>query len=314
MMLTSSEQPEDIARCRELGVAAYLIKPVRRKELFSSLMAALGEASHKDTHETGWLHADAPPAEGLHVLIVEDNPVNRKVVCSMLERCGHPTTAVQDGLEAVAAAEDGAYDLILMDVQMPVMNGFEATERIRDRERRRGVPRVPIVAMTAHAMKGDREKCLGAGMDDYLAKPIKKADLLGVIRRIRAGSVHLPEAGAGAFDPVVAMEQAEGDRSLFSEIVQLFIADCPALLGRAEEALRLNDAKSLAEAVHTLKGSVANFGASGAMKLAGQIESLLRNGEMEGVDGLWTSLRLELETLQASLQAFLREDPIHPPQ
>jgi two-component system, sensor histidine kinase and response regulator len=189
VMLTSADQRRGAARCRELGVAAYLTKPIKKSELLAAICALYGDAAPRAADaRAAEPSALAPPgrAPALRVLLAEDNLVNQKLAVRLLERQGHRVTVVPNGREAVeiiAAAEAGereAFDVVLMDVQMPEMDGLEATRAIRLRERSTG-RRLPIVALTAHAMKGDEEKCLAAGMDAYLAKPIRAEELYTVI-------------------------------------------------------------------------------------------------------------------------------------
>jgi two-component system, sensor histidine kinase and response regulator len=185
MMLTSADRQGDAARCRELGVAAHLIKPIKQSDLLNSLQQVLGlpaadvrkpaEASQESAEV-----AAALPARSLHVLLAEDNAVNQRLVLRTLEKHGHTVVVASTGKEALAALDWQTFDLILMDVQMPEMDGFEATVAIRAREQATG-RHVPIVAMTAHAMQGDRERCLEAGMDGYVAKPIQSKELLRAI-------------------------------------------------------------------------------------------------------------------------------------
>ncbi|MBX3026935.1 response regulator [bacterium] len=181
LMLTSDDRPGDLARCRELGIAAYLVKPIRQSELLDAIVTALGSPEPR---------ASAPPpaprAAGgrvLRVLLAEDNQVNQRLAVRLLEKRGHQVVVVDNGRDAVATAVEQRFDLVLMDVQMPEMDGFEATAALRAAERGTGIRR-PIIAMTAHAMKGDRERCLLAGMDDYLAKPIQPSELFELIDRM----------------------------------------------------------------------------------------------------------------------------------
>jgi PAS domain S-box-containing protein len=184
MMLTSGGQRGDAARCRELGVSAYLTKPVGRSELLDAILRVLG---------TRPLDAEQPPLvtrhslreekKGLRILLAEDNAVNRRLAMRMLEKRGHTVVVANTGREALAALERETFDLVLMDVQMPDMDGFEATSAVREKENITGL-HVPIVAMTAHAMVGDRERCLAAGMDEYVSKPVKAKDLFEAIRRL----------------------------------------------------------------------------------------------------------------------------------
>ena len=189
LMLSSGAMRGDAQRCRELGLAGYLSKPVAADELFAALQRVL--------HDAGQASAGTAPAalitrqalresgQGLHVLVVEDHPVNQKLIVSLLERWGHSVDVAADGEAGMGRLFSGSYDLVLMDVQMPVMDGLEATRRIRLRESAGQLPRARIVAMTANAMQGDREACLAAGMDDYLVKPIKAPELMTYLAGIR---------------------------------------------------------------------------------------------------------------------------------
>jgi signal transduction histidine kinase/DNA-binding response OmpR family regulator len=179
MMLTSAGHKGDAERCRELGIAAYLLKPIRQSELREAMARLLGAREQKGAIPliTRFsLHDAREKSEVLHVLIAEDNPVNQKLATRLLEKRGHRVTVVGNGRQALEALEKQAYDLVLMDVQMPEMDGLEATAAIRRREHADG-PRQPVVALTAHAMKGDKDRCLAAGMDGYLAKPIRTQEL-----------------------------------------------------------------------------------------------------------------------------------------
>ena len=180
MMLSSRDQPGDAARARELGATAYIVKPIRPSELLDAIIKAMGEAIESVAEQP------TPPATpislgpSLRILVAEDNPINQMLAVRMLEKAGHNVAVANNGQEALAAISRETFDLVFMDVQMPLMDGFEATEQIRRQEKGSGF-HVPIVAMTAHAMKGDRERCLAAGMDGYLAKPVQKAELFAAI-------------------------------------------------------------------------------------------------------------------------------------
>jgi CheY-like chemotaxis protein len=185
-MLTSAGKPGDAIRCRELGIAAYLTKPIKRSDLYTAMLAALGgqtqpmlvtRHSLREARHTG------------RILLVEDNRVNQLVACRLLEKRGHTVVIANNGHEALAildrAAVSGDFGIVLMDVQMPEMDGLECTTTIRNREQLTQL-HLPIIAMTAHAMKGDQERCLAAGMDGYLSKPIEPAELFDVIERYLA--------------------------------------------------------------------------------------------------------------------------------
>jgi CheY-like chemotaxis protein len=177
MMLTSAGQRGDAKRCREIGVAAYLTKPVRREELLDAILTALGTTPIKEAKPAlVTRHSLRENRNHLRILLAEDNAVNQLLATRLLERRGHSVTVAGNGKEALVALEKGSFDLVLMDVQMPEMDGFEATAAIREREKHIG-NHLPVIAMTAHAMKGDRERCLAAGMDDYITKPIRPEEL-----------------------------------------------------------------------------------------------------------------------------------------
>jgi CheY-like chemotaxis protein len=182
IMLTSVGMKGDSDRCKDVGIGVYLVKPVKQSELLDGIMLAM------DRHrvEKGPVitrHTIHEARRRLKILVVEDNPVNQKLAIKILEKRGHLVSVVSNGQAAIDALEEGYFDIVLMDVQMPGLDGYEATGRIRNREKEKG-SHIPIVAMTAHAMKGDREQCLAAGMDDYVSKPIKVDELFAVIERL----------------------------------------------------------------------------------------------------------------------------------
>jgi CheY-like chemotaxis protein len=186
LLLSSGERRGDVARCRELGISIYLMKPVRRAELMAAIVEALtGQAkASQDDGEADSRRERPPEAEGpgLRVLVAEDNLVNQRLALRILEKGGHTVVLAGSGTAALEALDEQAFDIVLMDVQMPDMDGLEATSAIRARERG-GPVHIPIIAMTAHAMTGDRERCLQAGMDDYLSKPIRAHELLSLLTK-----------------------------------------------------------------------------------------------------------------------------------
>jgi two-component system sensor histidine kinase/response regulator len=199
MMLTSAGHRGDAARCQELGVAAYLLKPVRQSELRAAIARVLGAREQRGAVPllTRYSLQDARgPAASLRVLLAEDNLVNQKLATRLLEKRGHHVVVAGNGREALAALERQSFDLVLMDVQMPEMDGFEATAAIREKEKGHG-KHLPIVALTAHAMKGDSEKCLAAGMDGYLAKPIRPQELDEILKEYLARPMEAASAPEG---------------------------------------------------------------------------------------------------------------------
>ncbi|MBW2175228.1 MAG: response regulator, partial [Deltaproteobacteria bacterium] len=179
ILLGSSGRNGDAAQCAKFGISECLVKPVKQSELFNAIMMALGHPTDEKMAVIS-RYGVQKAQRRFGVLVVEDNPVNQKVAATMLEKRGHRVVVASNGREALEALDKEHIDLILMDVQMPEMDGFEATELIRDREKGNG-GHIPIVAMTAHAMKGDRERCLAAGMDNYMSKPIRAEDLFSII-------------------------------------------------------------------------------------------------------------------------------------
>jgi CheY-like chemotaxis protein len=190
-MLTSGERPDDADRAREMGAAAYLFKPIKQSDLFDALMSALRIEVADDEAAAD---AERPPSsQSLRILVAEDSLVNQKLAVSLLQKWGHDVVVTDNGRDAVRLSQEEAFDLILMDVQMPVMDGLQATAAIRERERATGRHQ-PIIAMTAHVMKGDREQCLEAGMDGYVAKPIRFTELHATIEDLTAADAEAEPA------------------------------------------------------------------------------------------------------------------------
>jgi PAS domain S-box-containing protein len=310
IMLTSAGRPEDVARSRELGLAACLTKPVKHSDLLDAIATVFGGGVRRPRR------ADRPPAAArrrLRVLVAEDNPVGRKLVATLLRRRGHVVTTVATGREALAAIEDAraahgahdghdGFDLVLMDVQMPEMGGLEAAAAIRDRERLSG-GRLPIVALTAHALQGDRERCLAAGMDGYLSKPIDVDQLVSTVERIggaaTGGAARTGTTPSGEpFDERATLARVGGDRRLMEEVVRLFRADYPGTLRRIESAVRRRDAEGLRTAAHALKGSVATFGAQAARDAAQRLEQMGGTGDFAHAKDSYAALRAGLARLE----------------
>jgi signal transduction histidine kinase/DNA-binding response OmpR family regulator/HPt (histidine-containing phosphotransfer) domain-containing protein len=309
ILVSSAVRRADAEACRRLGVAACLTSPVKQSTLLDAIMSALGARAR--VAEPG---AGAPPAaavRGLRLLLAEDNPVNQKLAVTLLEKHGHRVTVAGSGPAALAAWDGGAFDAVLMDVQMPGMDGFEATARIRAGERGSG-RHTPIIALTAHALKGDRERCLQAGMDGYLAKPIRADELFEALGRVAPpGPAPPPGGGEGPCpadgpDWAAALKQAGGDRELLRELVRLFLADQERGLAGLREALAAGSAAALAAAAHGLKGSLAVLGARAACDAALRLEVLGRQGSLAGAEEASGLLRAELERLQPALTAFAR--------
>jgi two-component system sensor histidine kinase/response regulator len=237
------------------------------------------------------------------------------VAVQMLERRGHSVIVAENGRQALTAIERHKFDLVLMDVQMPEMGGLEATQLIRAKEKSAG-GHLPIVAMTAHAMQGDRERCIAAGMDGYLAKPIDPKSFLQTVEGISqqvAQSEKGPQeasardgngAGRRALDVTALLKWFSGNRKLLRSIVKAFRDDCPRMMARIRSALAANDANSLADGAHALKGSVGNFGPTAALDTIREMEKIARQGKLDGAWELYATLEDEIALLLPALHAI----------
>ena len=277
------------------------------------------------------LLADTPSAKGLQILLAEDNPVNQKLAIKMLEKRGHQIVVAGNGKEALAALAKRTYDLVLMDVQMPVMDGLEATRQLREMEKGAG-RRQPVVAMTALVMKGDKERCMEAGMDGYISKPIRPQELDEVLDKyaqmavkaiIPAPVVVRPSAQmkviaktsapvpVQAAKPAVCMEEllerVDGDRTFLLELVELFRGDYPVLMKTARNAVNSGDTVSLQRAGHTLQGVLGNLAAARAADLAGELEAMASAGNMASAEGKMKELEQEVAQVMATLESFSME-------
>jgi CheY-like chemotaxis protein/HPt (histidine-containing phosphotransfer) domain-containing protein len=301
MMLTSANQHGDIARCRQLGISAYLIKPVTQSDLLDSILTALGASHPSPGHEDPRpLHLRS--SRLLRILLAEDNVVNQRLAAHFLERRNHSVTIASNGRDALAHMAAGHFDVVLMDVQMPHMDGFETTAAIRSREKRNG-HRTPIIAMTAHAMQGDRERCLAAGMDDYIAKPLQQEKLFAILDRVTSGAPgHTHQANVTVRTTV--LERAGGDAALADELVHILLRETPSLLATVSAAIDCRDHPALARAAHTLKGAVGSLGMTSAERCAMALETLGRKESLGDEPGhlaatsLLNELRKEIRNLE----------------
>ncbi len=306
LMLSSTDQPSGM-HATSLGIAASLTKPVRRAALLQAILAAFGRSAQSATPVSA-AGATPPVASrrALTILLAEDNPVNTRLVKAILDKRGHVVHAVATGLAAVEAAAESAFDVVLMDVQMPEMDGFEATAAIR-RAESGSATRLPIIALTAHAMKGDREACLAAGMDGYLSKPIHAPALFALIEDLMSGResmTHVVPAGRAAFEVDAVLAQLEGDRQLLAELVALFLQESPAALAEIRRSVEVADAPALERTAHKLRGSVRNFGAHAAGEAALSLETLGRTGDLGGAGACLASLEREVNRLVSEMNEY----------
>jgi PAS domain S-box-containing protein len=318
MMLTSAHRREDVERCRELGLQAHLVKPIRPSDLQRAILSALGPADRNGQlaktvkPAAASVNGAGKPQRRLRILLAEDNLVNQRVVVRVLEKQGHEVVVAGNGKEALErVASPAPFDLVLMDVQMPEMGGFEATAAIRARERETG-GHLPIIALTAHAMKGDRERCLEAGMDDYLCKPIQHDELLEVIGRLATtqteacAKAETNGAAHAVFDRARALQLVGGDEALLAEIVGVFHEDGPRLIDGIREAVAARDANRLCRSAHSLKGSLGCLSATPACEAALRLETLGRSGDLSDAPHALETLESELSRLTAALADSFR--------
>jgi CheY-like chemotaxis protein/HPt (histidine-containing phosphotransfer) domain-containing protein len=316
IILTSSGQRGDAGRCRELGISAYITKPVSQSDLLDAVQTALGKKiSHKHKDQSLITrHSLIEKRSSLKILLAEDNVINQTFVIRVLEKKGHRVTVANNGKEAVAAFEKQPFDLILMDVQMPEMNGIEASELIREKEKNTDTC-IPIIAMTAHAIKGDREKFLETGMDDYISKPIDTKTLIETIEKITTNGRTLndnrkPDTSSGEpsnnlIDKEDAIERVNGDMELLKEIVELFIDTCPRLLSEVNTAISQGDNKTLEREAHTIKSVIGNFSKHDAYDAAFKLERMGASGELSKAEETYKELEEEIERLTPALKELI---------
>lgn len=312
LMLSSADRQLFQGRCDELGIAAYLEKPVSQSDLFDALMTAL-HGPDLDRETTAGLH---PSNAEYDVLLVEDTPANQKVVRAILDKQGHNVTVAGNGRDAIDLLKQQSFDVVLMDVQMPTMDGFQATETIRQFDDEKA--KIPIIAMTAHAMRGDRERCLKAGMDAYIAKPIDAADLIGMLDRFvvtngRSSGQAGTEGGSKPAsqpkprtDREAVLTRLGGDEDLFRDMMRFFQEDAPALLQAVRSGLSKESWTDAERAAHSLKGLAANLGADDAVEAAKAMESAAAEESQQQARALLAQLESEVEALLHETEQLLQ--------
>jgi len=314
VMMTSAGQRGDAARCRKAGIAAYLPKPVTASELLEAIIAALRAKRHSpDRPVLVTRHSLREGRRRLRILLAEDNAFNEMVAVNLLERRGHSVKVVNNGQAAVEAVAKGSFDLVLMDVQMPEMDGLQATAAIREREGTAG-GHVPIVAMTARAMKGDREMCLQAGMDGYVSKPLRAARLFEAIESLGLGiateSAAAPEAAPApqaGIDHRAILDEAGGDVALLRRLAALFKKESDRLLRELKRAVEDRDREAIQFAAHALKSSVGHWGQGEAFQEARTLEEMARSGKIAGAERGCASLADRVVRLLKDVTSLTRK-------
>jgi len=310
VLLSSSGLPGEAHRCKEVAISAYLTKPAQPSELLDAMMNALFATAAESLQPA----ANSDPAKSVKgvkkILLVEDNAVNRRLAIALLEKHHFTVIPAENGKEALNRLGCAAVDLILMDVQMPVMDGFEAIRLIREKERATGT-HMPIIALTAHAMKGDRERCLAAGADDYVAKPIRTHELLDAIDRAATKRTAASPPATGdtshVLDLDAALARVEGDRSLLEEICRLFAEECPRNLTALLAALDIRDVAAVQQLAHTIKGAAASVGASRLSQAALELEIRAKSADLESCRSLAGGVEAEFDRLQPELETICRK-------
>jgi two-component system, sensor histidine kinase and response regulator len=313
LMLSSGARIEDAELCRQLGITAFLSKPVRRKELLSAILALLRcQTTSSSSHEV--LLPTVTSRRELRILLAEDNSVNQLVASRLLAKLGHVFVIANNGQEAIELLQQQAFDLVLMDVQMPEMDGILATKLIREHEKSTH-DHIPIIAMTAHAMIGDRARCIAAGMDGYVTKPINLEDVEAAILTALDGTPEghhdtsvdnhegkIMEASGPLWNMTKTLEQLGGDEMLLHEVMDIFLEEAPKHLATLRLAVAQGVAETVETAAHTLKGELGYLGIPEISQRASQIEEMGRCNNVSGaatllpqfeadVSGLFTAIR-----------------------
>ncbi|MEH6577770.1 MAG: PAS domain-containing protein [Amphritea sp.] len=344
IMLSSVGQFEKTDQLKDMGIARCLTKPVKQSNLLDAILSLKGLVTQPVETQAPILGTTpittpittpltTPFTTPLHILLAEDGLINQKVATKLLEQRGHSVVIANNGKEAVVCFERETFDMVLMDVQMPEMDGFQATARIRELESGSSA-HLPIIAMTANAMKGDREECLAAGMDDYIPKPIRSQQLYDTIEHVvpavtveavtpephsapppspqdsssqdASTQEALPDTqhpdACEIFDPDAALERVGGDAETLKELVELFYEECPKLMAEIRNTLAAGDSVALRRAAHTLKGSADVFAAKRTVTAALKLELMARNGALDEAPEALSALESEVQRLKQALK------------
>jgi CheY-like chemotaxis protein len=294
---------------------ATLVKPVKQSELLDAIVTAFAAPDAVSRiRRTRPASRSRRAARALRVLVAEDNPTNQKLVSVLLDQQGHQVSIVNNGRLAVERAAQEPFDIILMDVQMPEMSGLEATAAIREAERHTG-RHIPIVALTARAMAGDREQCLAAGMDAYVSKPVRAEELFSAIDAItgsRTSAEPSPETPSpqadqktvSSFEPSALLAGFGGRGDLVKQVIDVFLTDAPLMITRLNQAARVGNAADLAAAAHAIKGSAGLFSQGKAYEDAHALELRARDGDISAADRACRDIELSVSRLMSELESI----------
>ena len=331
MMVTAESRASNIQRARDMQLDGYMIKPVKRAVLFDAIMNTIAKRN-PDIDLVGAVAPDTCPTnksytncsdniKGLKVLVAEDNRINQKMAERMIEMLGHEPTIVSNGLEAVEIIKKKEFHFIFMDINMPVMGGFEATEKIREYEKETG-KHLPIIALTAQAFEEDKKNCLAAGMNGYVSKPFDREDLIEAINSIQKQLPELPEHESNValadenssqkrssrqidksvFDKVSALKRVSGSEDFLKEVLTVFVEDCPGYIQGLEESIQKGNANDVRQAAHKIKSAVGNLSASRVYDAASRIENRARKSMLEGIEEHFEELKDEVDLLKKIFQ------------
>jgi len=305
LLLTSAGRAGDGARCRQLGISAYLLKPVLKADLLTALRTALGSQQSPEPASLVTRHTLRESSNKLEILVAEDNPVNEMLVVRLLQKMGHTITVAHNGRLAVDLATSRRFDVVFMDVQMPEMDGLTATSLIRAGEK--PGTRIPIFAMTAHAMKGDRERCLEAGMDGYIPKPIRFGDVEKTLASLghsteQSAPAPTPSPAAVSWNRKEALDRVDGDQDLLQELCQIFLQEAPKLMSRLKEAVGSQDFDGVTKSAHSLKGESSYLSAAAVSTAARELEHMGREKDLSRAPDTLIVLEHELAQLCSALE------------
>jgi two-component system, sensor histidine kinase and response regulator len=307
LMLTSSGWPGEADRCRQVGISGYLLKPVAKSDLLTAIRTALAPGQAQTDAKPALItrHSLRESACKLRILVAEDNPVNQVVIIRALQKMGHTPVLAQNGKEALTLASTEKFDLVFMDVQMPKMDGLAATGAIRKSEEQSGL-HLPIFAMTAHAMRGDRERCIAAGMDGYIGKPVRFSDIEETLAGMNRGKANPPSAPVRteSWSRNEVLERIGGDQQLLQDLCQIFLEESPKLMAKLRQAIASGDCDGVMRAAHSLKGESSYLGAVGTSQAARQLEDMGRNRDLSHADGTLAELEREIASLHDELKGL----------
>jgi signal transduction histidine kinase/DNA-binding response OmpR family regulator/HPt (histidine-containing phosphotransfer) domain-containing protein len=320
LMLSPAAPPADSARGEVAAVAAYVTKPVQQSEFLDAILEAFGlrDPRRPSSKVQSRPTKQRPTEGGLKILLAEDHPVNRELVVTLLTQEGHRAVTAHNGAQALRLAVQQKFDLILMDVQMPELDGLEVTRLIREGEKQTG-HHVPIIALTARAMKGDRELCLAAGVDAYLSKPVNRPQLLDLIGRLTqpAASETAPTVESPAEAPTLATENVDlprlldqigGDPNIARKLIEMFLQSLPEYLTEIRSAAARRDDRTLVRVAHAVKGAIANFTTGTSHALALRLEQAARKADWAAIEQAQSEFEQQMIALVGQLEAHLKFD------